>query len=152
MRIAKECGRKALGYLLGFAVASVTMRRGAPGADFKPTAASYGLATAIVAGGVCVASGKPIAPSAFEAAIAFAAGFVIIGLGFSLFLRGAPAVPAVGQTVLAQTETVFGPLWPWLAFGETPAAATLIGGAIILVAVVAMTAAGAQGPAPNVSN
>ena len=58
-----------------------------------------------------------------------------MGLGFALFLRGAPHVrPA--QTVLAQTETIFGPIWVWLAFGETPASATLIGGAIILAAVV----------------
>ena len=52
-----------------------------------------------------------------------------MGLGFALFLRGAPHVPAAGQTVLAQTETIFGPIWVWLAFGETPAVTTLIGGA-----------------------
>ena len=45
--------------------------------------------------------------------------------------------------VLAQTETIFGPIWVWLAFGETPASATLIGGAIILAAVVSMAASGA---------
>ena len=60
-----------------------------------------------------------------------------------LFLRGAPAVPAVGQTMLAQTETIFGPIWVWLLFGETPSATTLIGGAAILAAVVAMALAGA---------
>jgi drug/metabolite transporter (DMT)-like permease len=84
--------------------------------------------------------------------VGFAAGFLIMGLGFTLFLRGAPAVPAVGQAVLAQTETVFGPLWPWLVFGETPARSTLIGGIVILSAVVAMTYAGGAAPPPNVSN
>jgi len=61
----------------------------------------------------------------------------------------APAVPAAGQTVLAQTETIFGPIWVWLAFGETPAATTLIGGVIIFVAVISMAAAGAGAPMPN---
>jgi len=32
-----------------------------------------------------------------------------MGLGFACFLRGAPRVPAAAQTVLAQTETIFGP-------------------------------------------
>jgi hypothetical protein len=40
--------------------------------------------------------------------------------------------------VLAQTETIFGPVWVWLVFGEQPAAPTLIGGAVIFVAVVSM--------------
>jgi hypothetical protein len=35
-----------------------------------------------------------------------------------------------------------------MAFGETPAAATLIGGAIILAAVISMAAAGADGRTP----
>ena len=101
---------------------------------------------------MCLAAGNPVLGSLNDTLVAFAAGFLIIGLGFTLFLRGAPAVPAVGQAVLAQTETVFGPLWPWLVFGETPARSTLIGGAIILSAVVAMTYAGAAAPTPNMSN
>jgi len=78
----------------------------------------------------------------------FGAGFLLMGLGLTLFMRGAPLVPAVGQTMLAQTETIFGPIWVWLLFGETPAATTLIGGAVILAAVVAMALAGASGAPP----
>jgi drug/metabolite transporter (DMT)-like permease len=48
--------------------------------------------------------------------------------------------------VLAQTETIFGLIWVWLAFGETPAVTTLTGGAVILAAVVWMAAAGAGPP------
>jgi drug/metabolite transporter (DMT)-like permease len=137
---------------LGFAIANVTMRLKPRGRDFTPSATAYGAVTSLVAVGMCVAAGNPIVGSLNDMLVAFAAGFLIIGLGFTLFLRGAPAVPAVGQAVLAQTETVFGPLWPWLVFGETPARSTLIGGAIILSAVVAMTYAGAAAPPPNMSN
>jgi len=84
--------------------------------------------------------GVALFPPPLEALAAFAGGFLAMGVGFALFLRGAPHVPAAGQTMLAQTETVFGPIWVWLAFGETPAVATLIGGAIVLVAVVSMAA------------
>jgi len=136
---------------LSFAVVSVCMRL-APERDFGPAMIGYGVCSALVAAGVVVGEGATLAPPPLETFAAFAAGFVLMGFGFALFLRGAPAVPAVGQTLLAQTETIFGPVWVWLAFGETPAAATLVGGAIILAAVVAMALSGAGAPAPNVSN
>jgi len=130
---------------LGFAGASVAMRYG-PKRDYSPAVLAYGLMASAFSGGVCLAVGATLFPSLIEIVAAFGAGFLVMGLGFALFLRGARHVPAAGQTVLAQTETIFGPIWVWLAFGETPAAATLIGGAIILAAVVWMAGAGAGPP------
>jgi drug/metabolite transporter (DMT)-like permease len=132
---------------LGFAGASVAMRYGPP-RDYSPAVFAYGLSACALSAGVCLATGVTLAPSPPEILAAFAAGFLVMGLGFALFLRGAPHVPAAAQTVLAQTETIFGPIWVWMAFGETPAAATLIGGAIILAAVISMAAAGANGRTP----
>ena len=136
---------------LSFAVVSICMRL-APKRDFGPAMIGYGVFSALAAAGVAFSEGAALAPPLLEALCAFAAGFVLMGLGFALFLRGAPSVPAVGQTLLAQTETIFGPVWVWLAFGETPATTTLIGGTVIFVAVVAMALSGAAAPAPNVSN
>jgi drug/metabolite transporter (DMT)-like permease len=136
---------------LAFAIVSVCMRL-APKRDFGPAMICYGFASALVAAGVALAEGATLTPPPLETLSAFAAGFVLMGLGFTLFLRGAPSVPAVGQTLLAQTETIFGPVWVWLAFGETPTASTLVGGAVIVVAVVSMALSGAAAPAPNVSN
>jgi drug/metabolite transporter (DMT)-like permease len=136
---------------LSFAVVSVCMRL-APKRDFGPAMVGYGVFSALAAAGVAFGEGATPAPPFMEALCAFAAGFVLIGLGFALFLRGAPTVPAVGQTLLAQTETIFGPVWVWLAFGETPAATTLVGGAVIFAAVLAMALSGVVAPAPNVSN
>ena len=132
---------------LGFAGASVAMRYG-PRRDYSPSVFAYGLVACALSAGVCLAQGVSLIASPFEILAAFGAGFLVMGLGFVLFLRGAPHVPAAGQTVLAQTETIFGPLWVWLAFSETPAAATLVGGAIILAAVISMAAAGASPPLP----
>jgi drug/metabolite transporter (DMT)-like permease len=36
-------------------------------------------------------------------------------------------------------EIVLGPLWVWLALSEEPGTATLVGGAIVLAAVVLQT-------------
>jgi drug/metabolite transporter, DME family len=126
---------------LGFAGASVAMRYGPP-RDYSPAVFAYGLIACALSAAVCLAKGVTVFPSPPQILAAFAAGFLVMGLGFALFLRGAPHVPAAGQTVLAQTETIFGPIWVWLAFGETPALATLIGGVIILGAVISMAAAG----------
>ena len=104
------------------------MRYG-PRRDYSPAVFAYGLMASAISAGACLARGDALVPSALGALTAFAAGFLVMGLGFALFLRGAPRVPAAGQTVLAQTETIFGPIWVWLAFGETPAVTTLIGGA-----------------------
>ena len=130
---------------LGFAGASVGMRFGER-RDFAPAVLGYGLVVCALAASVCIARGVTLWPPPLEALAAFAAGFLAMGLGFAFYLRGAPHVPAAGQTVMAQTETIFGPVWVWLAFGETPAHATLIGGAIILVAVLSMAIAGARAP------
>jgi drug/metabolite transporter, DME family len=130
---------------LGFAGASVGMRLG-PGRDYTPAVLSYGILVCVLAGCVCLANEVTVFPAPLETLSAFSGGFLAMGVGFACFLRGAPHVPAAAQTVLAQTETIFGPIWVWLAFGETPAAATLIGGAVILAAVIAMAAASAGSP------
>ena len=132
----------ALACALSFATVSVCTRL-APRRDFGSSMIGYGVLSAAVSAAVCLADGITLAPPPLQTLSAFAAGFLLIGLGFTLFLRGAPKVPAVGQTMLAQTETIFGPVWVWLLFGETPAATTLLGGAVILAAVAAMALAGA---------
>jgi drug/metabolite transporter (DMT)-like permease len=127
---------------LSFATVSVCTRL-APRRDFGPAMIGYGVLSAAVSAAVCLGEGVTLAPPPPEALSGFSAGFLLMGLGFALFLRGAPSVPAVGQTMLAQTETIFGPIWVWLLFGETPPATTLIGGVAILAAVVTMALAGA---------
>jgi drug/metabolite transporter (DMT)-like permease len=147
-----EAGRLAgdlwgLACALSFATVSVCTRL-APRRDFGPAMIGYGVLSAAVSAAVCLSNGVTLAPPPLEALSGFGGGFLLMGLGFTLFLRGAPLVPAVGQTMLAQTETIFGPIWVWLLFGETPAATTLIGGVVILAAVVAMALAGAGGAPP----
>jgi drug/metabolite transporter (DMT)-like permease len=59
-----------------------------------------------------------------------------IGLGLILLTIGARAIPAAQVALISLLEVVLGPLWVWLAVGERPGVTTLIGGAIVVAAVV----------------
>jgi drug/metabolite transporter (DMT)-like permease len=65
-----------------------------------------------------------------------ALGIGQIGLGFALLTVGARLIPAAQVALITLLEVVLGPLWVWLAVDEKPTTATLIGGAIVVVAVV----------------
>lgn len=59
-----------------------------------------------------------------------------VALGTLFFALAARHVPAAEMGLIFLLEIVLGPLWTWLGVGEQPSVATLIGGAIVLVAVV----------------
>lgn len=59
-----------------------------------------------------------------------------IGLGLVLLTIGARLIPAAQVALITLLEVVLGPLWVWLAVDERPTAATLVGGAVVVVAVV----------------
>jgi drug/metabolite transporter (DMT)-like permease len=59
-----------------------------------------------------------------------------IGLGLIFLTIGARLIPAAEVALITLLEIVLGPIWVWIALSEQPAAATLVGGAIVLAAVV----------------
>jgi drug/metabolite transporter (DMT)-like permease len=74
-----------------------------------------------------------------------ALGIGQIGLGFVLFAAGARLIPAAQAGLITLLEIVLGPLWVWLAEDERPSTLTLVGGAVVIVAIVIQTRAA---PAP----
>ena len=62
-----------------------------------------------------------------------------IGLGFALLTLGARLIPAAQVGLITLLEVVLGPLWVWLALNERPSTLTLVGGAIVIVAIVIQT-------------
>ena len=75
-----------------------------------------------------------------------------IGLGLALLTVGARLIPAAEIATLSLLEVVLGPLWVWLAVAERPSAATLVGGAIVIAAVIVQATgapAAAAAPAPT---
>jgi drug/metabolite transporter (DMT)-like permease len=59
-----------------------------------------------------------------------------IGLGLIFLTIGARLIPAAEVALITLLEIVLGPLWVWLALSERPSATTLVGGAVVLAAVV----------------
>lgn len=56
-------------------------------------------------------------------------------LGFALFILGSRRIPAIETALIGALEAPIAPVWVWLMFGETPGAATLLGGLIVFATV-----------------
>ena len=72
-----------------------------------------------------------------------------IGLGFALLTVGARLIPAAQVGLITLLEVVLGPVWVWAALDERPSTLTLVGGAIVIIAIVIQTR-GAPAPEPVV--
>jgi drug/metabolite transporter (DMT)-like permease len=68
-----------------------------------------------------------------------ALGIGQIGLGFALLTIGARLIPAAQVGLITLLEIVLGPVWVWLALDERPGTLTLVGGAIVIAAIVLQT-------------
>lgn len=66
-------------------------------------------------------------------------GVFQMGLSQLLFVVGARLIPASQTALLTLLEVVLGPIWVWIAYRENPGTATLIGGAVVLAAVIYQT-------------
>jgi drug/metabolite transporter (DMT)-like permease len=75
-----------------------------------------------------------------------ALGIGQIGLGFALLTVGARLIPAAQVGLITLLEVVLGPIWVWLALDERPSTATLVGGAIVIVAIAFQTTRAAPAP------
>jgi drug/metabolite transporter (DMT)-like permease len=59
-----------------------------------------------------------------------------IGLGLALLTTGARLIPAAQTALISLLELVLAPIWVWLAYAERPDTPTLVGGAVVLGAVL----------------
>ena len=68
--------------------------------------------------------------------LGFLAGFFQIGFGFIFITIGARTTPSATVGVIMLSESVLGPLWAFLFVNQKPSMFALVGGAIILSAVL----------------
>jgi drug/metabolite transporter (DMT)-like permease len=79
---------------------------------------------------------SPGSAGARDVVLLAALGVTQIGLGFVLLTIGGRLIPAGEVALITLLEIVLGPLWVWAFLSEHPSAATLVGGAIVLGAVL----------------
>ena len=135
----------ALASAAGFGIFSVALRWGRVG-DTMPVAFLGSVFSTIFAGGILVLGAEPVLATPHDMGVAFAIGFVVVAMGMVLFTLGSRVVPAAELTLLSLVEVLLGPIWVWLALGETASRNTLIGGAVLLGGVVLNAALGARSP------
>jgi drug/metabolite transporter (DMT)-like permease len=117
-----------------FAVATVLIRRH-PEIQMAPAAALATALTALVA----LPFAEPLTTAPRDLALLAFFGVGQFSGGFLLFMVGARLIPAAESALLGMLETMLGPLWVWLVLNERPSSGTLIGGALILAALLGNT-------------
>jgi drug/metabolite transporter (DMT)-like permease len=142
----------ALGNLLGaasgvtWALTVAGLRRTARGRD--TASGSVLVAGNALACLACLPWALPVAGArAADWAIVGGLGLFQLALAYRLLAAGMARVPALEAALLVLVEPVLNPVWTWLVHGEAPGARALAGGAIVLLATVARTAAPRPSPA-----
>jgi drug/metabolite transporter, DME family len=104
--------------------------------DWSPTMPGYALLMIALCSAITLVNGKPLVPSVRDMSYALVHGAVFIVVGTLMFNRASKAVPAVAMTVFAQAEMISVPLWAFLVLNERPDPRIVLGGGIVLVAIV----------------
>lgn len=81
----------------------------------------------------------PLSPTATDIPLLIVFGVVQMGIGLLLVTAGARLIPAAEAALITTLETVLAPLWVWLAVGENPGTATIIGGGVVFAALIVHT-------------
>jgi drug/metabolite transporter (DMT)-like permease len=79
---------------------------------------------------------SPATVGAHDVGLLAALGITQIGLGFVFLTIGGRLIPAGEVALITLLEIVLGPLWVWAFLAERPSVATLVGGAVVLGAVL----------------
>jgi drug/metabolite transporter (DMT)-like permease len=118
----------------GFAIFTIALRWGKL-EDMLPAVFLAGVFAIIVSAIVCQFGGYGFDVPANDIAIALSMGVFQVGLGLAIYTIGSKVVPAAELALLSMTEVLLGPIWVWLFIGETASLFTLVGGAVLMLAI-----------------
>ncbi len=94
----------------------------------------------LIAGIIAMIVGFAMSPTIFvsykDIFLGFLAGFFQLGFGFIFITIGARSTSSAFVGIIMLTEAVLGPFWAWMFANENPSIFVLIGGSIVIVAVV----------------
>lgn len=90
----------------------------------------------VIAAAVAASQASGLDVSGRDMGYLVAFGVVNLGLGLAFFATGARLVPAAVAALLGTFEPLLGPIWVWLIHDEVPSTRTIVGGAIVFVALL----------------
>ncbi|RVD50327.1 MULTISPECIES: DMT family transporter [unclassified Mesorhizobium] len=90
----------------------------------------------ILAAGFAASQASTFTVSAGDMGFLFVFGVVNLGLGLAFFATGARLIPAAIAALLGTFEPILGPIWVWLIHSEVPSGRTIIGGAVVVTALL----------------
>ena len=114
-----------------FAVLIMIVRK-YPTVDMVPAQFVAGVSSCLI--GFLLSSKIMISPN--DIFLGFLAGFFQVGFGFIFITIGARTTPSALVGIIMLSESILGPLWAFLFVSERPSIFGLLGGAIILFAVL----------------
>ena len=114
-----------------FAILIMIVRKN-PSVDMVPAQFVAGVSSCLI--GFLLSTKIMISPH--DIFLGFLAGFFQIGFGFIFITIGAKTTPSAMVGIIMLCESVLGPIWAFLFVNEIPSMFGLIGGTIILFAVL----------------
>ena len=116
---------------ISFAILILIIRK-YPNVDMIPLQLIAGVVAMVV--GYLIAGKVNI--SYHDIFLGFLAGFFQLGFGFIFITIGARNTPSAVVGIIMITEAVLGPLWAWMFANENPPMIVLIGGSVVIFAVL----------------
>jgi len=148
--VAVQGSLAALGSALGFAVFTVALRWGRSG-EMLPSVFLSGLFAIVITFGICQFLELSVVLSLQDGSVAMGMGVFQVGAGLILYTLGSRSLPAAELTLLSLAEVLLGPLWVWLFLNETASINTLVGGAVLLIAIAGNAVSGKRRKPPPIT-
>lgn len=123
----------ALGIPLAFGMNIVVLRRAKTHVNMIPAVLLAGIFSIFLA----LPLAWPLSVSSRDLVVLAVMGCVQLGLGCILMTLAVRYISASEIGLLSLLETTLGPLWVWMGIGERPSDLALIGGAIVIGALLA---------------
>ncbi|NEX60389.1 DMT family transporter [Noviherbaspirillum sp. 17J57-3] len=145
--LGELAGGHLIGMLIGLAVpvASATnlilIKRAGQGVDLIPAVFLGSVFSALL----MLPFASPLQASWHDIGLLAVLGVFQLGLPCMLMVKAARHLSAPEVALLSLLEVLLGPIWAWLGAGEVPAHETLVGGAIVMAALVVNEVAGIRG-------
>ncbi len=133
----------AFGVPVAAAINVVTLKKWGRAVDLAPAVLLGGLFSALLT----LPFALPFQATTVDIAWLAGLGMFQLAVPCMMLVVASRHLPPAEVALLTLLEAVLGPLWAWLGVGETPATATLVGGAIVLAAIAGNELIALYGPA-----